>query len=257
MQLDYLPLLAWQRDYYTKPRSMERFRNYIATLTDEAGEMELPLSAMNPMGKDHLLPYLERLVALDADAIGAQATAATAQQLHHVPGHFRVTVVVSDDLLGSWTNRYASEFQHRFHTRAHDRRGWCAPILWSSERYTGDAINQIVSAAIYRLAHVLQHGYAKTLAEMMAQEGYAMAAAGMTSPMLDAEDLAYTKAVLQPYRQQGGEPIVIPALFGDPAARELGYQPLGLSPRAGFALALAEAKAALSTANNSKPQAQL
>jgi hypothetical protein len=32
---------------------------------------------------------------------------------------------------------------------------------------------------------------------------------------------------------------LIAALFGDAAARELGYQPLGLSPRAGLALAAA------------------
>jgi hypothetical protein len=32
---------------------------------------------------------------------------------------------------------------------------------------------------------------------------------------------------------------LIAALFGDAAARELGYRPLGLSPRAGVALAAA------------------
>jgi hypothetical protein len=39
------------------------------------------------------------------------------------------------------------------------------------------------------------------------------------------------------------QPTVIPALFGDAAANQLGYTPLGLSARAGLALALHDAKA--------------
>lgn len=41
-----------------------------------------------------------------------------------------------------------------------------------------------------------------------------------------------------------GEPLTIAAFFGDPAAHQLGYTPLGLSPRAGLALALYEGKQA-------------
>ncbi|MEZ4863643.1 MAG: hypothetical protein R3C14_20145 [Caldilineaceae bacterium] len=39
-----------------------------------------------------------------------------------------------------------------------------------------------------------------------------------------------------------GEPIALAALYDDPAARELGYTPLGLSPYAGLALARFEAQ---------------
>ncbi|MEZ4679819.1 MAG: hypothetical protein R2932_36930 [Caldilineaceae bacterium] len=242
MQLDYVPLLHYQRDFYTKPRGFDRFWAYIDALTDADGDMALPISAMNPMGKDHLLPYLEQLVTMDADAIGARATVDAGRILADQPGAFRVTTIISDDQMGGWTNRYVSEFHHRFRTRAYDRRGWTAPILWSSETYSPAQVYQQVSAAIYRLAYVQQHGYAQTLGEMLRQEGYAMKMAGMTEPLLDQEDLAYTQFVLAEYRERSGEPIVIPALFGDPAAHQLGYTPLGLSPCAGFALALDEAR---------------
>ena len=99
MQLDYVPLLKLQRDFYTKPRSFDRFWEYIRTMTNQEGDLELPLVAMNPMGKDHLLPYLERHVAMDADGIGVQATVDAARHLQAIPGAFRVTTVVSDDLL--------------------------------------------------------------------------------------------------------------------------------------------------------------
>jgi hypothetical protein len=109
--------------------------------------------------------------------------------------------------------------------------------------------SRVVSAAIYRLAYMQKHGYAQTLDAMLKQEGYAMAMAGMTTPRLAADDLEYTRTILQEYREQGGEPIVIPALFGDPAAHELGYTPLGLSPQAGLALALQEGKLDATTAS--------
>ena len=243
MKLTYLPLLQIQRDLYAMPRGFDRFREYLRTMVDDAtGDLKLPLVAMNPMAKDHLLPYLDQLLALDADGAAAQATADAEATLLDVPGAFQLATVVSDDLIGGWTNRTASEFSYRFRGKAYHKRGWTTPLLWTSETPTLASIGEEVRTCIYRLAYIQQHGYAQTLGEMLAQEGYAMAIAGATTPTLDAEDLAYTRAVHSEHRQATGEPTQIAALFGDEAARELGYTPLGLSPRAGFALALHEAK---------------
>ena len=243
MRLDYVPLLQVQRDLYAMPRGFDRFREYLRTMIDdETGDLKLPLVGMNPMGKDHLPIFLDGLLALDADGEAAHATAEAATTLTNVPGEFHVTSVVSDDLLGGWTNRYASEFRYRFGGQAFYKRGWIAALLWTSETYTLERVIEEVRTCIYRLAYIQHHGYARTLREMLAQEGYAMNSAGATTPTLDAEDLAYTQTVLAPYLDQTGEPTLIAALFGDPGARELGYTPLGLSPRAGFALALYRAQ---------------
>ncbi len=233
MKLTYIPLLQIQRDLYAMPRGFDRFREYLRTMVDaETGDLKLPLVAMNPMAKDHLLPYLDRLLALDADGAAAQATAAAEATLLDVPDTFQLTTVVSDDLLGGWTNRTTSEFGYRFKGKAYHKRGWTTLLLWTSETPTLASIGEEVRICVYRLAYIQQHGYAQTLGEMLAQEGYAMAMAGATTPTLAAEDLAYTRAVLQDQRQASGEPTLIAALFGDDAARELGYTPLGLSPRA-------------------------
>jgi hypothetical protein len=66
-----------------------------------------------------------------------------------------------------------------------------------------------------------------------------MRSAGSTTPRLEDEDLAYTREVLREYTGATDRATLIAALFGDAAARELGYEPLGLSPRAGLALAAA------------------
>ena len=72
-----------------------------------------------------------------------------------------------------------------------------------------------------------------------------MALAGCSSPTLDAEDIAYTREVLIPYLDAVDADDMrtcIECLFGDEAGRTLGFTPRGLSPWAGLALALHDAK---------------
>lgn len=240
MQLEYVSLLAVQRDLYRLPRGFERFREYLKTMTDPVtGDLALPLMAMNPMGKDHLPPFLDQLLAIDADAEGARALADAAAALDAEPGTYRVCLVVSDDLKGGWTNRFASEFSYRFEQRAFTRRGWIAALLWTSESYDLTAIRTEVLQCVHRVAYVQRYGTARTLGEMLAQEQHVMSASGSTGPVLDVDDLEYTSDVLRDLLPCADRATTIAALFGDQAARDLGYQPLGLSHRAGLALAAA------------------
>ena len=133
MKLEYVPLLKVQRDLYDIPRGFERFREYIRTMTEPgSGELKVPLVAMNPMGKDHLPPFLDHLLAIDADGVGARALADAEAALADEAGDYRACLVVSDDLKGGWTNRYASEYSYRFEQRAFYRRAWLAANLWTS-----------------------------------------------------------------------------------------------------------------------------
>ena len=69
-----------------------------------------------------------------------------------------------------------------------------------------------------------------------------MALAGCAGPVLDAEDIAYTREVLIPYLDADDLRTCIECLFGDAAGRTLGFTPRGLSPWAGLALALHDAR---------------
>jgi hypothetical protein len=238
MHLEYVPLLGVQRELYETPRGFDRFREYLRTMIDpDTKDLKLPLVAMNPMGKDHLPVFLDRLLAFDADGHAQRATAEAAQQLSGEPGTFRATLVVSDDLKGGWTNRYTSELAHRFEEKAYYRRGWITGILWTSDTYDPRSVTDEVLTSIYRAAYIARHGYARTLDEMLAQEHAVMTRAGVSVPVLEPDDLLYTREVLQPYLARTDRATHIAALFGDAAARQLGYQPLGLSERAGLALA--------------------
>jgi hypothetical protein len=61
--------------------------------------------------------------------------------------------------------------------------------------------------------------------------------------VLDDEELAYTRTVITPHHDAHDRATVIACLFGDTAANALGYPPMGLTERAGLALALSEARA--------------
>ena len=250
MKLSLLPLLQIQRDLYALPRGFERFREYIKTMTDpETGDLALPLVAMNPMGKEHVPALIDQYLALDAEKIAAEATAkAVAVQKDSVwtatasavapEREYKVALVVSDDLKGGWTNRWASEFGYRIEGAAITKRGFITAILWTSEPASAERVRDEVLTSIYRVEYLQSHPAPKTLREMLAQEGFAMARAGCTSPALDDEDLEYTRTVIEPLLDAHDRATVIPCLFGDAAAVALGYPAQGLSNRAGLALAL-------------------
>ena len=246
MGLTFVPLLRVQRDLYAMPRGMERFREYIKTMVDaKTGDLALPLVAMNPMGKDHVPALIDEYLALRAEEIAEEAVKqaedvwrATASAV----AEYRVALVVSDDLKGGWTNRWASEYSHRIEGGAITKRGWLVGILWTSEPASGQNVRDAVLTSIYRAEYLQTHAGPTTLGEMLDQEGYAMARAGCTTPQLDDDDLAYTRSVIKPHLGASDRATVIACLFGDRAAAALGYPPQGLSERAGLALALSNAR---------------
>lgn len=254
MNVEYVPLLRTQRDLHDVPRGMERFRQYLRTITNDEGTgLELPsLGIMNPMGREHVSALLDALMALDADGIAARAAAEATVALKELPGDFKLGLVVADDLKGGWTNRYDQEYGLRFGRLSGPladgrlpkwlKHHWLTGILWSSEPASAKAVREAVLTTLYRLAYVHEHGSARNLREMIDQEGHVMTRAGCTGPKLDDEDIAYTREVLVPFLDVEDKRTVIECMFGDPAGKTLGFTPRGLSHWAGLALALHDAR---------------
>jgi hypothetical protein len=255
MNLNYVPLLPLQRQIQGLPRDYARFQEYLRQImnAERTGPALTPLLLANPMAKEHVTALLDALLALDADGIAARASAEVSGRLEHVPGEYDVGLVVVDDLKGGWTNRYAAEFTIRFQSgppperppRWMTTRPWVYGVLWSSEPADEKTVREAILTAIHRMAYVQHHGLAQTLRARLAQEGHVMAAAGCTTPTLDADDIAYTREVLEPFLDADDMRTTIECLFGDAAGRTLGFSPRGLSPCAGLALALHEARADL------------
>jgi len=241
-----------QRDLQGLPRNSERFRQYLRTLSPDGKTLEFPpLTMMNPMAKDHVAARLDSLLALDADGIASHALAEVGDLLGD-DDDFNVALVIADDLTGGWTNRYDYEFGTRFKSAPVPPDGarprwlqenWLTCVLWSSEAVTERAVREAVLTVIHRIACVRRNGPARVLRDMLAQEGYVLRAAGCGGPVLDAEDIAYTREVIGPFLEADDMRTCIECLFGDEAGRTLGFTPRGLSPRAGLALAYHDAAA--------------
>ena len=240
--MQWLPLLQIQRDLLDVPRGAERFRQYLAVMLDSHGELRLPLPAFNPMSKGHVADLLTELLAIDAEAIGQAASAEAGERL---PGldwsnSTQVALVVADDAKGGWTNRYLFETKHHFESRYEQRRGFITALLWSSEPTMELIIRQKVLAAVYRYAWIRKHGPARTLEDMVVQEGMAGRFAGLRMDGLPVE----LETLIGGHLKTTHYPTIVACLYGDDAAQSCGYDPLGLPPQAGlrYGLSLAYAQ---------------
>jgi hypothetical protein len=245
MALEYTPLLKTQRDIYDVPLGVKRFKAYINTiLSSSEDDIELaPLSAMNPMAKDHAKVCLGELLELNADAIAANAVTKFQSKIKTLdPFNIRASLVLCDNAKGGWTNRYLNEFQYffEFDKASFFKRPWVMIPCWTSDEVLDETIDQTTLAYLYRLAFVLEKGQAKTLEEMLKQEGNVLAFAGVTQ-WLNGDELEYTGVVIEKHLESTAKPIQLACLYGDEAAKSVGYEPLGLAHKAGFALALARA----------------
>lgn len=209
MKLNLVPALSIQRELYAIPRGMARFWRYIETMTGRTDDIALPLMSMNPMTKPHVAARSARL---------SGRCGRSARRLDEPVSHGAATPL-----------------------RAELKRRWMVVLAWSSERATPDSIRQQTLACAFRRAHFERHGTPRTLRERMRQEGLAATFAGMREGNLSEDDLRYSQDVLARYLDSTHYPTIVAALYGDEAARALGYTPLGLSARAGFGVAECEA----------------
>jgi hypothetical protein len=246
MKINYIATLPVLRELYEKPRDMARFRWYLNEMLgeNEAGELDvvMPITAANPMGREHCLAAVKALLKIEADVVAHQAFAEAALSFPDVTRSVRAAITLLDDVNGGWTNRYLSEAAGRLHTdprliRANRQRRFVLVACWASEIYTPADIRAGAYAALYRYAHLQRHGPPRTLRQIMTMDGLARAFAGETTS-LAADELAYTAEVIAPYLESTDFSLQFACLFGDEAARNVGYTPQGLAPNAGFELAL-------------------
>jgi hypothetical protein len=242
MKITYLPVLGTLRDLYVQPRNMQRFRQYIAALMGGGDDVVLPIGVANPMAKEHAVARIDELLALGADAVGAEAAASAQARLAGVQGDYEIkaSVVLADDVAGGWTNRFTTEAMVRFPLRGALKRPFANALVWTSELPTAEQIRQEVLAAIYRVAYQQRHGLPTTLRSMLDQEGLAAVFAG-AKPTLPSESLEHARSIVNRDPDNALYPEIFACMYGDAAAEQLGYQPLGLPPRAGFEVALADA----------------
>lgn len=249
MRIHYLPLLPALQATYRLWRGERRFAYYLgqtlnATRTDV---LNSPLLLANPMAKQAVAERVDALLELGADDLAAEAARAAASAATDIPGDFRASLMICDDLGGGWTNRFAVEYALRHAPNPLEMRPteaarfWITGVLWSSEPVSATTVQQAMSSAVYRTAYVLRHGRAANLGQLIRQEGAVMNQARCQEASLEADELDFTRIVISEHAEATDMPTSLSCLFGDVAAASLGFQAFGLVPRAGLSFALFEA----------------
>ncbi len=244
--LELVALLQTQRDLYDLPPGRDRFERYLAVMTGGGPDIELPLALFNPMAKPHAAAALDRLIELGAESAADEAVVATRRRLPACDTDLRIALVLVDDLGGGWTNRPLTELGARLDSGPELRRGWVSVPLWTSQALGIDGVRRAVLEAIYRARFVLRWGSARSLGDVMLQEGMARAFAGGEN-RLDAAAIEQLCARIDPHRSSRHVPTIFACLYGDEAAAEVGYSGFDIPADGGWSLALAEALAQDST----------
>jgi hypothetical protein len=243
MKFELVPILEKLRDLYLIPRGPDRFQAYIDLATGGASATKdipyPPLITVNPMAKEHALEFVESWIFLGAEDVARTVLEEANARLESVKYSRTVKVGLSvlDDLMGGWTNRTFNDAAKFKVGESLEKTGWVCLPVWTSEIPKLKELRTVVLESAFRAAFVVQHGDPKTLRGMIQQEGF-VAAFANRSLELDAEELEYSRAVIAPHLESTHQPTVIACLYGDDAAKELGYPPLGLSKNAGFQIAL-------------------
>lgn len=232
MPFTLLPVIDTMIELYKQPRSIERFRQYLAALEGEQkGTLSLPIQGFNPMAKEHVLPKLLELKELGAETIAAQCLT----QLELADTTIHVSLNLSDDVAGGWTNRYTSDYQSKFRFHGLHNKGFCIPIFWVSEFFSEAMILERVQEYAYRTLYWMDRPKPKTLQEHMEQEVFV--AQKLHKP-LPKTDLSTLQDFYGKHRNSSEEPLLLHFFYGDEAARSLGYEPSVSAPAfAGFRLA--------------------
>ena len=241
MALEYIPLLQKQLELYRIPVGPARFDAYIKLVVGEAKKSQdvilPPFVRANPMAKQHAFEHVKALLELGAEDM-ASRTMQQAQSQLDIQENFKVSTVLLDDLKGGWTNRYLNEAKDYFQAADSVKKiGWISVPYWTKDEPSVLAVKQNVLAYIFRTMYVLKHGNPRTLGNVMKQEGLTLKFANVPQ-WLEPDDVAYSLSVITPYLDSEHYPTQFACLFGDEAAKAVGYPALGLSARAGFAVAL-------------------
>lgn len=244
MTFELLPIFDAMYELYAKPRSFERFNEYLKLLQGNSkDDMELPIGGYNPMAKDHLLQKIDELTALNAEQIIKNTLAGLNGKLRneHNDQHFKVVPNISDDLHGAWTNRYTTDYDSKFKLNALITRHFCTPIFWTSEQYDEQKIVIRTLEYCYRTFYWFSHPRPQTLGEHVAQEIFV--AGQVNTPVNMNPDFKKLDSFYISNKDNTDYLTIFNFLYGDDAMISLGNEPKGIPYEfAGFEYARRQAR---------------
>ena len=237
MYFELTPILDKMETLYQLPRTKQRFEAYLLLLQGEKKQdMILPIAGYNPMGKEIVLEKIKMLRQLQAEALIPSAL----EQINRtLPAGNRekmeVVINVADDVGGSWSSRYTTDYINRFDVGPLVKRNFCTPYFWTSETYSTALILQRAKAAVYRTLYWKKKGKPMTLAACVAQEVYVQQQLDSSIPTVQEYDFDAIGTFFKQYAESEDYSLLFNFFYGDEASEQLAYPVYGIHKMGGLA----------------------
>jgi hypothetical protein len=233
MNFELVPVIDVMLGLYSKPRSIERFKEYIATLQGNSkDDMELPISGFNPMAKEHVIAKLNELRSLHAENLMRECVSKIEWKGDR---NLKVVLSLMDDLKGGWTNRFTSDYKSKFELSGLISRNFVTPVFWSSENYSTALVFERTLEYCYRSIYWLQHPKPRTLRDHLLQEKFVC---DHVLRSLQAIDLSGLQKFYDEHKNSEDPVLISCFLYGDAANESLGNKAYGIRQEfAGFTFA--------------------
>lgn len=222
MTFELLPVLDIMLNLYQKPRSNDRFQEYLKILRGNTkDDLIMPIGGFNPMAKEHILDKLYELKALNAEAIIQDVAALlNEKKLIYTEKKYKIALNLSDDLMGGWTNRFTTDFDSKFKINALVKRQFCTPIFWTSESFNELLIRQRTFEFALRTIYWLEKPKPITLREFVEQEQFVIQNSPISEqmPLSDALKNFYLK-----HSESDNYHLIFNYFYGDDASNQLGF----------------------------------
>jgi hypothetical protein len=235
-EIKVIPTLAEMAQIYRLPReggaSSPRFKRYVDLAPRHYG-----LAAYNPMAGPHALETTEQLLAVDAEAVALEA-AREAASLCHYPDPITLAVVLCAP--GAWTDRLATEIEHR--TSRRPPLGHGLVLHWTRETPTAEQVRREASAEAVRVMAVAVRSGGESVVSLLHREGLAYALGGNPYGPVTAEDEHTVGDAVEVLGDSDELCNMTAVLYGDAAAAALGWAPAGVREYGGYRWAIDRAE---------------
>jgi hypothetical protein len=231
MKFNLLPVTDVMLTLYSSPANADRFTEYMNILQGNSpGDIAVPVTFFNPMGKEQVLKKLLELKELNAEELMQEALTAvnktTASRASSI--EINVSLALADDMGGGWTNRYTTDYDSKFNINDLLKRNFCNPVFWVSEQYSAAKIKERTTDYCYRMLYRSTYPQPLTLEDHVQQEIFVAQHNPFSSEEKPLCDFNAMDAYYNRYKGMSQPPTVFNFLYGDEACKELGHAAYGI-----------------------------
>ena len=238
MIFELYPLIDTMIAFYRLPRGSNRFNEYLGLLTGGTkNDMSVPIPHFNPMAKGHVL---DQLIKLKSNGIEDLITSVI-HNINETPTDkvdlsIKVSVALADDLHGSWTNKYSTDYSSKFDISGYYNRNFCPVVLYTSEEYSSQQLLRRIEESCFRVLY--WQGRPHTLQEHIDQEIHVYKNCKSSSYLNPLNQWDLVNKYYQEHMRSSDHSRIFNFLYGDKASITLGYKHYGIEEMAGFRFCL-------------------